>query len=141
MTVKVAGVWEQGWIAPINEWDLWNFPLRDYGVDEFVMSPISGIDRKVTEMKNVAACIDANPNLAPVFFDEEGEVELADFEHPEDVLYIFGRASFSPWKALGCEGTAVVLPTRLNAGLLWPHQAACIVLHDRLVKDGSHSNR
>lgn len=137
MTVKVAGLWELGWCAPITEFDLWTFPLRVFGVDEWCMSPVSGIDKpRVTEFDHIGDAIRANPELSVVFLDEKGDVPLSEFEHPEDVLYITGRASFSPLQSIGAEHehVSVRIETAEGKGLLWPHQAIAIVLYDRASK-------
>lgn len=137
--IKVAGVWELGWNTPIIEFDLWNFPLRDFGVDEFIMTPISGINKKVTEFNNIQEVIDNNNDLTTVFIEEYGETDLKDFEHPQNALYVLGKAGYSPLKALNGQ-ISVKIPTICNKGLLWPHQAICIVLNDRVSKYDSNNN-
>ncbi len=132
--VKVLGCWELGWSTPIMEFDLWHFPLRDFEVDELIMTPISGISQKVTEYATIEDAINANKNLTPVFLDEDGEVELDVFIHPVDVLYIFGKASYSPFSARAKQGQSVKIETAQGKGMLWPHQAASIVLRDRHMK-------
>ena len=47
--IKIAGLWELGWNTPIKEVEQWEFPLRDYGVDEFIMSPVSGISNNAVK--------------------------------------------------------------------------------------------
>lgn len=126
--IKVAGVWERGWTTPIMEFDLWAFPLRDFEVDEFIMCPVSGIKKAVTEYENIEQVIKANPKLTPVFVSEDGEKELAEFKHPRNALYILGCVSYTP--APG-KAKSVRVATAKNMGLLWPHQAICIVLRDR----------
>ena len=128
--IKVAGCWEQGWNTPILEYDLWFFPLKEYGVDEFIMTPVSGIDRKVTEYKDICDVIIDNEDLTIVYVDEEGEEELEDFDHPENALYICGKANFSPMKVMG-NARSVRIQTTNHGGRLWPHQAMCLVLDDR----------
>ena len=44
MTVAVAGLWEQGYSAPISESPLWLHPVLDFDVDEWHISPASGIN-------------------------------------------------------------------------------------------------
>jgi hypothetical protein len=128
--VKVAGIWERGWMAPITEFDLWAFPLRDFGVDEWIMTPVSGIAEKVTEFKNMGAVIEANSDLIPVYVDEKGETPLSQFEHPDNALYILGKAGRSEFR----KGISVKIETKEDSGLLWPHQAICVVLYDRKSK-------
>ena len=136
--IKVAGAWELGWSAPISEYDLWAFMLRDFGVDEWIMSPVSGLHltkRNFIEVPDLQQAITWNPDLAPVFVDEAGAVPLAEFQHPENVIYVLGKAAYSPLRSLKISGAlSVRVETKENKGLLWPHQAAAIVLHDRLVK-------
>ena len=131
--IKVVGCWELGWSTPIMEFDLWTYPMRDFGVDELIMTPVSGIDAKVTEFKTVADAIDANPGLVPVYIDEDADQELLHFQHPPDALYILGKANYSPYATVGKQGIAVRVETKEH-GLLWPHQAAAIVLYDRYMK-------
>ena len=136
MAVKVAGMWELGWSAPITEFDLWDMVIRDFCVDEFYMSPVSGILKQVTEVPDITDAIAANPNLAVVFVDEHADTPLKDFVHPKDVLYVFGKANCSAFLSMKREDDlAVCIETNSGSvGLLWPHQAASIVLYDRLVK-------
>ena len=136
MAVKVAGMWELGWSAPITEYDLWEMMLRDFGVDEFYMSPVSGIQKQITEVPDITDAITANPTLTVVFVDEHADTPLKDFVHPKDVLYVFGKANCSVFLSMKREDDlAVRIETNSKSlGLLWPHQAAAIVLYDRLVK-------
>lgn len=132
--IKVAGVWEQGWIAPYSEFDLWHFPLREFKVDEWYMSPVSGMAKRgklLTEVPGIVTAIIDNPDLTPVYVDEEGETFLADFDHPADVLYIFGRAGFSPWKVRNGWQRSIRIETPAGGSLLWPHQCVPLVLYDR----------
>lgn len=132
--IKVAGVWEQGWITPIQEYDLWTFPLRAFGVAEWYMAPVSGIDRRVTEIKDIQEALDNNLDLTPVYLDEEGSTLLSDFKHPQNALYLLGKAGYSPWRAHGKPNNSVRIETEADRGLLWPHQCICVALRDRMVK-------
>jgi len=139
--IKVVGCWEFGWNTPFMESNLWRFPLSDFGVDEWIMTPVSGIkSSKVIEFEDIVSVIDSNPELTVVFIDEEGETSLSDYCHPENALYILGRASYSPFKTLKERGESVRIETCKNKGLLWGHQAAGIVLYDRMKKYGNNNN-
>ena len=138
--IKVVGCWELGWSTPIMEFDLWTYPLRDFSVDEFIMTPVSGIDRRVVELPDIQRAIDDNQFLTPVYVDENGDIGLSKFEHPENALYIFGKANYAPLKVANKKSVSVRIETK-ESGLLWPHQAACIVLYDRFIKNGCHNNR
>lgn len=134
MGVAVAGLWELGWSAPINEADLWRFLLRDFDVGLWIMSPISGIaDRSVREFPNMGAALDEfRGTYELVFVDEEAEDELATFRHPKNALYVFGKATGSVFRQFRtATDRAVRIHTPTDAGLLWPHQAAGIVLYHR----------
>ena len=133
--IKVAGVWELGWNTPLFEYDLWAFPLRDFGVDEWYMTPVSGIRKKwITELGSLEEAFTLNPDLTPVYLDEAGETDLQEFEHPTDTLYICGKAGYSPWRAHGATGKSLKIKTVLDNGLLWPHQCVVLALYDRMVK-------
>lgn len=133
--IKVAGLWELGYSAPLTEYELWHFMLRSFEVDEWCMSPVSGLlGKQVTERAALETFIDENPNLVPVAVDEHGVIPLQDFKHPENALYLTGKAGRSVL-SLGATSVRVETPCK-EPGLLWPHQALAIVLHDRQVKHG-----
>lgn len=132
MAVGVAGAWELGYSAPLTELDLWQHLLREFRVDHWHMTPVSGIQAPgLTEHADLQEVIDACPYQV-VFVDEAGEEPLQSFEHPKDVLYVLGKQSFSPFRAYG--GRSVRIETPMDSGMLWPHQAIAIVLYDRQVK-------
>lgn len=141
MAVHIIGTWELGWNTPIKEVDLWQYPLRDLGVDRFYMEPVSGIrNDEVTEVSDMSATIQEHrdQNFTVVFVDEKGTVELEDFVHPENALYVFGKATMSPFVAYKKDGDqSLYISTKLNGGLLWPHQAATLVLYDRMKKESN----
>lgn len=134
-SVKVAGLWELGWSAPLTEHDLWQFPLRDFGVDAWFMSPVSGIrSDQVTEVSDLTEVINSTDHEV-VFVDDKGDTSLRDFVHPENALYVLGKAGQSPMVSHRKAGdSAVCIDTHANGGMLWPHQAISIILYDRLVK-------
>ena len=134
MAVAIAGLWELGWTTPIMEADIWRFLLRDFAVDAWIMSPISGIAAgDVREFPDIESVLDElRGYYVPVFVDEEADDELATFEHPENALYIFGKANGSPFReSRTAIDRAVKIRTPAGAGLLWPHHAAAIVLYHR----------
>jgi len=146
MAVAVAGHWELSWSSPIKEADLWNLPLRDFGVSEWWMWPVSGVRNneqrtvQLFERDSLRTILEDNGDTtkvfveAPGFFDFE-TVMLNEFEHPDDVLYIFGSAHFNPTVAnMREDDVAVTIPTVEGKGVLWPHQCLVTVLYDRLVK-------
>lgn len=131
--VVVASIWEQGWFDFKEEINLWHFPMRELGVDEVAMVPnISGLNtNKVREFHSVEELIQ-HYGLPLIIGTENGESTLQDFNHPTDALYLFNRTSGGdlPVKA----DYTLRVETSLNKGLLWGHQAASIILYDRLIK-------
>lgn len=143
--IKITGMWELSWNTPIKEIDIWEMVLLDFKIDEFWMCPVSGIRNSlVTQEKEKMEDVfsdERNKGLTRVFIDEKGEIDLRDFEHPEDCMYVFGRGNYSPFHHLSEGDLSVRIETFANLGLLYSHQAASIVLYDRLVKNGSYNNR
>lgn len=138
MTVKVAGLWDFGWATPITEANHWIYPLRDFGVEHFYMCPITGIQSDsdyIIERPALCSVLNENPDLTVVFVDENGNTNLSNFIHPENALYILGKAGCAAMPTYQREGDlSVKIETPLNKGLLWPHQAISIVLYDRMNK-------
>lgn len=141
--IKVAGIWEQGWNTPFLECDLWEYPLRDFSVDQHYMVPVTGIQKPVTERHSIQDILDENPDLTVVWIDEYGETLLSDFIHPQNALYIVGRTSTRPIVQFSKPGDLSVRietkPDGSNQGMLWSHQAATVVLYDRLLKEHGNS--
>lgn len=136
MAVEIVGCWEYAWQAPLNEYDLWIHPINEFNVSKFTMTPVSGIMKsKVSEVNDLAEVINTT-NKTVVFVDENGKDELPDFEHPEDVLYVVGKTTYSPYKMLFDESKhkAVKIPSINNSGGFWGHQAISMVLYDRMLK-------
>lgn len=132
--IEVAGSWELGWSAPINEIDLWHYVMRSFRVERMSMTPVTGIVGKLLdEYPNYEEILAAKPDLTPVFVDENGAVELRDFQHPENALYVFGKANHTPFPQLGGGHLSVRIDCTVM-GLLWPHQALAVVMYDRCSK-------
>src|SRR3990172_141338 len=138
MTVKVAGLWERGWNTPIKEVELWEFPLRDFAVNEHIMVPVSGIENSyVTEVPNLGDWLVTQRalGLTIVFLDENGQTPLQNFVHPPDAVYVCGKANLSSLVAYSLPGDlSLKILTPANLGGFWPHQAVSIVLYDRFLK-------
>lgn len=144
MSVKVAGLWELSWNTPLVESWLWSFVLREFGVKEWAMHPVTGImhtdawsgDLILTEYNNIGEMIEEfSGDFVRVFIDEKGATPLSEFEHPENAVYFFGKAGQTPLYRKRPEDSSVKLMTAINTGTLWPHQCLVTVLHDRLVKN------
>lgn len=147
--IKVLGHWDIGYHAPITEQYYWNLPLRDFGVDEWIMSPVSGIKNSeeaktpLIEFDNYNdAFNNLEKDLIRVFIEPRTKhynpdtIWLNDFKHPKDCIYVFGSAHYNPTLSHKRECDMVVSIKTLNdGGVLWADQCLCIVLYDRLIKN------
>ena len=139
MTIKVLGNWERAWVAPFNEWDLWIHPIKEFGINELSMVPVTGLEKgNLSEYSDISEALAQNSDLVHVYIDEAATTNLVDFSHPENALYIVGKTSYSPYATNYREGTdlAVKIPTVNNSGGFWSHQAISLVLYDRYLKNG-----
>lgn len=142
--IVVAGHWELSWNTPIKEGELWMFPLRDFGVDRWHMWPVSGIAQRekvqLIEHPNFQSILEAEAGRTRVFVEPRNAhfkiptVMLPEFEHPKDVMYVFGSSHFNPAQYREEGDPVVTVPTLHDAGVLWPHQCLVAVLYDRLMK-------
>jgi len=154
--IKVAGHWELSWNTPIKEAELWNLPLRDFGVSEWYMWPVSGIKHNewqrvnLYERDTMADILAETQDLLHVYIEPFNAAfkqyiphDLRQFQHPEDVLYIFGSAHYNPvtYNTMREQDFMVNIPTKLNNGALWPHQCLVTILYDRIVKNDSRNIR
>lgn len=139
MSVKIVGFWERGWDTPWQEFNWWIHPIKEFGVTEFYMSPVTGIDKaavnEYSDLNDVIAQADAD-GATCVYLDESATDELPDFVHPENAVYIVGRTSYSPYATNFRPGVdrAVKIPSITNSGGFWGHQAVTMVLYDRYLK-------
>ncbi len=147
--LKVVGCWDMWEDAPQEYLVHWKFMIDHFGVDQFYMNPNTGLGEQLKndhienlqllyETNNIQETLDENPSLTPVVIDENGDVELKDFTHPEDALYILGKVGYSP-KEHFPNIVSVRIPSwskepNASYGLLHPHQAISIVLYDRMTK-------
>jgi len=137
-TVKIVGHWEKAWRAPLEELNSWIHPLKEFGVDRFMMCPVSGIGHgRIDEYQDIKEVLDNNQDFPHVYVDEEAETDLRDFEHPENALYVFGRTQFSPYKVHFRKGVdhAIKIPSVRNNGGFWGDQTMVVVLYDRFIKE------
>lgn len=137
MAVKIVGHWERAWRSPIEEFEMWTHPLKEFGIDDFYMCPITGIDKsRCLERATIDDVFSENPELTRVFVDENATTTLPDFVHPTNAIYVIGKTSYSPYLTHFREGTdmAVKIPSQNPMGGFWGEQAAISVLYDRFVK-------
>lgn len=136
--IRIAGLWELGWNTPIKEADLWQYVLAEFGVERWFMAPISGIagPSLLSEVADLQQMIDDHreEGVPIVFVDEKGATPMREFKHPADVLYVFGKSSLSPLVGYGRGDASVKIETIRNSGGMWAHQAASVLLYDRMLK-------
>jgi len=145
--VKVLGCWDV-WHPPAEEYGVhWRFVLAHFGVDEFHMVPVTGLGeqlqrdrhdghREINEHASLTAALMRLAPCVPVIVDENGREPLRTYRHPEHAAYLFGKTGRSLLETLRWSGESVYVEAadRQRHGLLHPHQAAAVVLHDRQVK-------
>lgn len=138
MNVKIAGKWENGWDTPLLEYDRWIHPIREFGLQEFYMTPISGIFKQsVKEFNSLEEILtlDENEGYTKVFCDDKADTSLVDFVHPVKAMYVFGRTSSDSLLLKTNNDLSVSIPTLRNSGGFWAHQACSIILYDRYLKE------
>ena len=121
--------------------------LNDFGIEHWYMWPVSGIKNKerlvhLYERHTFKDILAETQDLHHVYFEpynpvqqKERGIDLRDFQHPKDVLYIFGSAHYNAVTGHKKDGDSlVIVPTTHNKGILWPHQCLTVCLYDRLVK-------
>ena len=144
--IAVLGHWELGYHAPITEQYYWSFAMRDFEVDVWNMSPVSGVLNREREVELVEWAtfdeyFEAHPDVIRVFLEPRTKhqnpdtIWLHDFTHPESCVYVFGAVGYNPTGRLAREQDSVVsVKTVQDKGVPWGHQIACIALYDRMVK-------
>ncbi len=151
--VIVAGHWEIGYMTPIMEANYWNLLLRDFGIEHWMMNPVSGIrhneSQKVDlkEFHDFEEMLKSCDDLPRVFIEPRTKHQnpdttwLHEFEHPENCVYVFGSAHYNPTLIHKRDQDVVVsVKTVRDDGVPWANQIAAIVLYDRMMKNGSNNN-
>ncbi len=149
MTIKILGHWELGYHVPVTEQYYWALPIRDFGLTDWNMIPVSGINNaeqgvKLTEWKTYKEFFEKYPDLTRVFLEPRTKHHnpdttwLHEFEHPQDdCVYVFGSAHYNPtishWRDNGIDHI-VTVKTEQDKGVLWADQALVVTLYDRMVK-------
>ncbi len=138
--IEVAGIWETGWNVPMTESVQWEMMLREFGVERLNIVPVSGIlapwggTPRIVEYPSFDALVADRPGLDVVVLDEHAKSTLQEFEHPEDVLYMFGKASDPVQSTLHDIDYHAIRIDTVRPGCLWAHQACAVVLYDRMLK-------
>ena len=142
--VVIASMWEFGWNAPLQEAPLWELTKREFLVDDWIMSPVTGIKNKwLRETPSIKEAIDLHPDCKVVFVSEaEGGTDLESFVHPEKAIYIFSKCCYDPVVNHKKDGDLVVkIKTPANTGLLLSSSCVSVILYDRIRKNGFNNCR
>ena len=144
MTVKILGHWELGYHAPVTEQQYWVLPIRDFGLFDWNMVPVSGIrcaeaNVKLVEWRSYEEFFMDNSDLTRVFLEPRTELQnpnttwLHEFDHPKDCVYVFGSAHYNPtMNHCRAQDHVVTIKTIQDKGVLWADQALVITLYDRM---------
>jgi hypothetical protein len=138
--VRIAGCWDV-WQNANEEFLVhWRFMIQHFGVTQIHMTPIKSdlVEEFLFQSESMDDIISLNEGYTPIIVDENGSTPLSEFVHPERALYIFGRVGWSP-KDVYPEIPSIRIPSwaidpNLSLGMLHSHQAASIVLYDRMTK-------
>lgn len=132
--VILAGYWDLGYTSPLRESERWDYMCKDFEIDDWYMTPVSGITVvRLTEKATLDEVFALHPGIKAVFVDESESTVLSTFDHPDDVIYVFGKSGYSP-RAHMREGDISVKIDTPRVGGLWADQAAAVVLYDRMLK-------
>ena len=114
---------------------IWDNTLKNFG---YKQEDYSFHDHtKKQDYKNDPNLITSTEHFqgTPVYLSVEDGVDLKDFEHPEDAVYIFGRdGGMINGKERDKIPEGALKVHIKGAGPLWAIQACAIVLYDRKTK-------
>ena len=144
--IKIAGHWEIDYMVPLVESYFWSWPIRDFGLAEWLMCPVSGIKNpekrvNLTEFPDYKTMLSSCADLQRVFLEPRTNhqnpdtIWLHDFEHPKDCVYVFGSNHYNPTLSNKREQDVVVsIKTVQDKGVIWANQCMLLVLYDRMIK-------
>lgn len=141
--ITLVGLWEEGWLDYKTEAFMWKQLLSAYAVDKFVMCPARLPPRtNLLQFDDVSSALSELQGVR-VYLDPFGGEPLHDFKHPEDAIYIFGRAGDNNHRHISQEDNVVKIQTPKRVDF-FAICAASIVLYDRELKNGNrqpHDNQ
>jgi len=127
--ITFVGHWEKDWLAPKVELFMWRQLKAAYHVERLVMVPrLLGKRTSVDEFETMDEAL-ADCAGSFVLLEPTGDTTLAEFSHPEDAVYIFGKAGTNNLKFSGVADTVrIVTPSSVD---MFAINAAAIVLAHR----------
>jgi len=135
--ITVLGMWESVWMeAERTERRIWKQTIQAFGVDRWAMCDVRGGPfTSPLQHPSIPEMLAANPG-PKTFLIPPGRVDsidLADYEHPSDAIYVFGNTAQSLAGYLTNEDESVSIYTPAAADM-FGHAVLAAVLYDRLVK-------
>ena len=119
-----------------NLFQHYDYVCRAFGVDKLVIVDVDGtmtLEPPHTVVQTLdAAMIEFPAGVKLCAIHVTGAVEVSDYEHPEDVVYVTAP-DFSGFNFDDC-CDSVSIPMANTEMALWADQALAIVLHDRLAR-------
>ena len=115
--MKIITLREKGWYDKRTEYRMWDHLCRAYGIPFEIV-----VDKDLTKFKE--------ENI--ILFEENGNIDLKDFVHQEDKIYLFGRTGLH-LQDIFPKAISVRIPTPSGI-VLFGSIAAGIVLYDRWLK-------
>ena len=113
---------DSGWIDYRTDYQQWNHACRAFNAD----------------LKLVYEHHEIKPEGTVVIIEEQGDIELSDFEHPEHCTYVFGRSGLNGLHNMIEHDHVVRIKTPKDI-CLFGITAVGIVLRDRMMKNGDAS--
>jgi len=140
--ITVLGMWETTWMdAERTERRLWKQTIQAFAVDTWAMAPPQGgVFTSPVQYADLASMLAAHPGPKTFLLPSDTAaaasltyVDLHDYTHPADAIYVFGSARES-LVAHVTEGDAVVSICSPGGAHLFSSSAMAIVLADRCAK-------
>ena len=124
--ITLVGRWENGWLDYRVEYFMWKQLAAAYGVNRIAMVGQSNESRIPIDQYDSMeeALVSCTGDL--VFIEPKGEVSLVDYDHPGDVVYVFGNAMNDNLKHAG---TTVRIDTPNPTDVFALNAASIILAH------------
>lgn len=115
---RIIAYRESNWLDLIADNGMWHLICKAYKAPYVMFDP----DAEDTP--------DIDPGETVVIFDEQGETELEEFDHPADCVYVFGRSHINNLLAKIPHQHSVVIGHG-SSGTMFGISAVAIMLEDR----------
>jgi len=128
--------------AERTERRLWKQTIQAYAVDQWAMCDVRGGPfTSPLQHADINALLAAYPGsktllIAPDTIEAQGvagSIDLKDYTHPADAIYVFGSSPESLVNHIGETDDVVTIRTPVSAAM-FGHVALSAVLYDRMVK-------